>query len=75
MDIEAKKRELLDEGCCVVPGMLTAAETERVRERLWAAAERERAAGRARRARSGSIPMSTMSASSICWSAMRSFAS
>lgn len=39
MDLEARKRELIDEGCCVVPGVLTAAETERVRERLWAAAE------------------------------------
>ena len=39
MDIDAKKRQLLDEGCCVVPDVLTAAETERVRERLWAAAK------------------------------------
>jgi hypothetical protein len=39
MTLEAKKRELLDEGCCVVPGVLTAAETGRVRERLWAAAK------------------------------------
>jgi ectoine hydroxylase-related dioxygenase (phytanoyl-CoA dioxygenase family) len=39
MDLEAKKRQLLDEGCCVVPGVLTPTETDRVRERLWAAAE------------------------------------
>ena len=39
MDLEARKRELLEQGCCVVPNVLTAAETERVRERLWAAAE------------------------------------
>ena len=38
MDLEARKRELLEQGCCVVPDVLTAAETERVRERLWAAA-------------------------------------
>ena len=34
MDIEAKKRQLLDDGCCVVPDVLTAAETEQVRARL-----------------------------------------
>jgi fumagillin biosynthesis dioxygenase len=45
MDLEAKKRELLDEGCCVLPGVLTAAETERVRERLWAAAEQSERLG------------------------------
>jgi ectoine hydroxylase-related dioxygenase (phytanoyl-CoA dioxygenase family) len=39
MDLEAKKRELLDEGCCVVPGVLDPAETDRVRQRLWDAAE------------------------------------
>ena len=39
MTREDMKRQLLDEGCCVVPGVLTAAETERVRERLWAAAQ------------------------------------
>ncbi len=27
-------------GCCVIPGVLTAAETERARERLWAAAKK-----------------------------------
>ena len=45
MDLEAKKRQLLDEGCCVVPGVLTAAETERVRERLWAAAKKSERLG------------------------------
>ena len=45
MDIEAKKRELLEEGCCVVPGIFTAAETDRVRERLWAAAEKSEQLG------------------------------
>ncbi|MBI2739396.1 MAG: phytanoyl-CoA dioxygenase family protein [Rhodospirillales bacterium] len=39
MDLETRKRELLDEGCCVVPNVLTAVETARARERLWAAAE------------------------------------
>jgi ectoine hydroxylase-related dioxygenase (phytanoyl-CoA dioxygenase family) len=39
MDLEAKKRELLQEGCCVVPEVLTKAETERARERLRAAAK------------------------------------
>lgn len=39
MTLDDNKRELLDQGCCVIPGVLTAAETERVRERLWAAAE------------------------------------
>src|SRR5262245_1191690 len=38
MDLEARKRELLDEGCCVVPGVLGAAQTAGVRERLWEAA-------------------------------------
>ena len=37
MDLEAKKRQLIEDGCCVVPGILTPAETDRVRERLWRA--------------------------------------
>ena len=45
MDLDARKRELLDQGCCVVPDVLTAAETERVRERLWAAAEQNERVG------------------------------
>jgi ectoine hydroxylase-related dioxygenase (phytanoyl-CoA dioxygenase family) len=39
MDLEAPKRRLLEEGCCVVPNVLPPTETERVRERLWRAAE------------------------------------
>ena len=39
MDLEAKKRQLLDNGFCVVPGVLTPAETDEVRARLWRAAE------------------------------------
>lgn len=39
MDLEAKKRELLDNGFCVVPGVLSPTETDLVRERLWQAAE------------------------------------
>ncbi len=39
MDLEAKKRQLLEDGCCVVPGVLTPAETDDVRARLWRAAE------------------------------------
>jgi ectoine hydroxylase-related dioxygenase (phytanoyl-CoA dioxygenase family) len=39
MTREDMKRQLLDEGCCVVPRVLTPAETERARERLWAAAK------------------------------------
>jgi fumagillin biosynthesis dioxygenase len=45
MDLEAKKRELLDTGCCVVPGVLTPAETNEVRGRLWRAAEESEARG------------------------------
>lgn len=39
MDLDSKKRQLLEDGCCVVPGVLTPAETDHVRERLWRAAE------------------------------------
>jgi ectoine hydroxylase-related dioxygenase (phytanoyl-CoA dioxygenase family) len=39
MDLEAKKRQLLEDGFCVVPGVLTPAETDEVRDRLWRAAE------------------------------------
>ena len=39
MDLDAKKRDLLEHGFCVVPGVLTPAETNTVRGRLWRAAE------------------------------------
>jgi fumagillin biosynthesis dioxygenase len=39
MDVESKKRALLETGCCVVPGVLTRAEADHVRDRLWRAAE------------------------------------
>ncbi len=39
MDLDAKKRHLLEHGFCVVPGVLTPAETDEVRARLWQAAE------------------------------------
>lgn len=39
MDLDSKKRQLREDGCCVVPGVLTPAETDHVRERLWRAAE------------------------------------
>jgi len=39
MDLEAKKRQLLEDGCCVVTGVLTPGEADGVRERLWRAAE------------------------------------
>jgi ectoine hydroxylase-related dioxygenase (phytanoyl-CoA dioxygenase family) len=39
MDLDAKKRHLLEHGFCVVPGVLTPAETNQVRDRLWRAAE------------------------------------
>ncbi|HEX9327161.1 MAG TPA: phytanoyl-CoA dioxygenase family protein, partial [Reyranella sp.] len=45
MNFEAEKRQLLEDGCCVVPGILTAAETDRVRERLWQAAEQSERLG------------------------------
>jgi ectoine hydroxylase-related dioxygenase (phytanoyl-CoA dioxygenase family) len=39
MDLEAKKRQLLEDGWCVVPEILTRPEANRVRERLWQAAD------------------------------------
>ncbi|MBV9833928.1 MAG: phytanoyl-CoA dioxygenase family protein [Alphaproteobacteria bacterium] len=39
MDLEAKKRQLLENGFCVVPGVLARDEADRIRERLWQAAE------------------------------------
>lgn len=39
MDLESKKRQLLEDGVCIVPGILTPAETDQVREKLWRAAE------------------------------------
>lgn len=39
MDLEAKKTRLLEDGFCVVPGVLTPDQTAEVRDRLWRAAE------------------------------------
>lgn len=39
MDLLAKKRRLLEQGWCVVPGVLTPRETDGVREQLWRAAD------------------------------------
>ena len=39
MDLKAKKRQLLEDGWCVVPEILTRPEANRVRERLWQAAD------------------------------------
>jgi len=39
MELEAKKRQLLEDGWCVVPEILTRPEANRVRERLWQAAD------------------------------------
>ena len=73
MDIDAKKRQLLDEGCCIVPGVLTAAETERVRERLWAAAKESERLGVP--TRQIGLDPNEHNVSSICWSATQSSAS
>ena len=45
MDLEVAKRQLLEDGCCVVPGILTPQETETVRAKLWQAAENNERAG------------------------------
>ena len=45
MDLDAHKRQLLEHGCCVVPGILTPAETEQVRAKLWQAAEQSERLG------------------------------
>lgn len=45
MDVETKKRDLLENGCCVVPGVLNQAQTQEVRTRLWRAAEESERVG------------------------------
>ena len=45
MDLDTHKRQLLEEGCCVVPGILTPAEAESVRAKLWQAAEQSERLG------------------------------
>jgi ectoine hydroxylase-related dioxygenase (phytanoyl-CoA dioxygenase family) len=43
MDCDGKRRQLRDDGWCVVPGVLSRTEADHVRDRLWrAAAENER---------------------------------
>lgn len=49
MDLEAEKRQLLEDGCCVVPGILSRTETDDVRQRLWRAAEESERRGVATR--------------------------
>lgn len=45
MDIAAAKKQLLEDGHCVVPGVLSADEADRARDRLWAAAAESRRRG------------------------------
>ena len=45
MDLEVSKRQLIEDGCCVVPGVLTAEETATVRAKLWQAAEQSERLG------------------------------
>ncbi len=45
MDIDAKKRQLDEQGYCIVPDVLDRQETAEIRERLWAAADKSEARG------------------------------
>jgi hypothetical protein len=49
MDLDAKKRQLLDDGWCVVPGVLSRAQADDARDRLWRAAEENERRGEATR--------------------------
>jgi ectoine hydroxylase-related dioxygenase (phytanoyl-CoA dioxygenase family) len=39
MNLDAKKRQLAEEGCCTIPGVFDAEKVADVRERLWKAAD------------------------------------
>ncbi len=49
MDIDAKKQLLLEDGCCIVPGVLGPAEVKAARARLWQAADESERRGIATR--------------------------
>lgn len=49
MDLDANKRKLLDDGWCIVPDVLTRAQADDVRDRLWRAAEENERRGVATR--------------------------